>query len=68
MKEFKKWWDKDSMEGDWDYEHYAAIGWERALEWVLSKVDSLNLDGTFSTAEEAYISVVHNIEKELEEK
>ena len=36
MKECKKWWDNDSMEGDWDYEHYAAIGWDRALEWVLS--------------------------------
>ena len=35
MKEFKKWWKKDSMEGDWDYERYAERGWEAALEWVL---------------------------------
>ena len=39
MKEFKKWWKKDSMEGDWDYERYAERGWEAALEWVLS-IDS----------------------------
>ena len=42
-------------------------GWEAALEWVLGEVDSLNLANTFSTVGEAYISVICNIQKELEE-
>lgn len=34
MKEFESWWNKVSMEGDWDYEVYAKQGWEAALEWI----------------------------------
>lgn len=39
MKEFEKWWNKVSMEGDWDYEEYAKLGWQEALEWVLNNFD-----------------------------
>ncbi len=57
MKEFKKWWDKVSMEDDWDYEHYAVIGWERALEWVLS----------LKQTPESVAILVEPVEKELED-
>lgn len=38
MKEFEKWWNKVSMEGDWDYENYALMGWRAALEMVLDEI------------------------------
>jgi len=37
LKEFEKWWKKDSWEGDWDYEEYAKRGWDASLEWVMRR-------------------------------
>ena len=37
-KEFKIWWDKVSMEGDWDYENYAELGWIAALDWAEERI------------------------------
>jgi len=42
MEQFEKWWEKTSMEDDWDYnedEEYAKRGWRAALEWMRSRVD-----------------------------
>jgi len=39
MEQFKKWWKKDSWEGDWDYEEYTERGWIAALGWVQSRFE-----------------------------
>lgn len=69
MKEFEKHLETNYLyiRSTSDDAEFARQNWKAALGWVLSRVDSLNLGDTFSTAEKAYISVIHNIEKELEE-
>lgn len=48
-KEFKVWWDMVSMEGDWDYEKYAELGWITALTWAEDRIsESENLGEALS--------------------
>ena len=77
MREFDKWFAQITKEYPLyqDGEGYnigntraLRVGWRAALRMVLGEVNSLNFHDTFSTVEEAYISVIHNIQKELEEE
>ncbi len=61
MEQFEKWWNEVSMEGDWDYEKYAKLGWEEALDWVLKDV-CFNKDRVTQTSHE----IRTNISRELD--
>lgn len=77
-KQFKKWLNRDTngqgcclpnsicdkVDDCPTCESLQEEGWKAALEWVLSRVDSLNFK-MFPTASKGYASVVCDIEKEL---
>ena len=52
MEQFREWWKKNCMEGDWDYEDYAYDAWAAALEWALSRIK----DGSISY-EQSHIEI-----------
>lgn len=59
-KQFEKWWKKVSMEGDWDYENYAQLGWEAALEWAEDRISESKSLG------EALSKIIREIESKYD--
>lgn len=64
MKEFEKWWKKESWEGTWDYEDHTRDGWEAALEWVQSRL-KFGSEVAYST-DDTLMAIKKEIREELE--
>ncbi|UCE06518.1 MAG: hypothetical protein JSW07_00300 [bacterium] len=57
MSEFEKWWDRTLCSNNKNLKVIAKITWKAALEWVLSRVDFANSDG----------SIIYDIKQELKQ-